>query len=427
MPVSGGGVTLGDRDWLPLALGAAIVLIASHGAHILFGASFQLPPYSHGILVPNYLEHGFVRRGLGGTVYALTEWFGGGRGGNARSFQLVCAIWAAVPLMLLVRRLSRTQGSRWLWLSLVLLAAPQLFWGWTRDIGRSDMLVAGFIAWSLLFALQGRYVLAVLPLVAGTLAHETATIYGFPLLVALGFLDYRAERSTPTRLLAAAVLMAVSLALVLTAQLALSAPPERLAAAILDGGSQQIGAAQAAYATIGGMRAITAFLCQSYGRPATPLFLLANVGVLALYVPVFLLWSRQGVLMVAFTALLPMATISLIGVDYGRWEMFAVFNAWLTAVALQIRGVEPAGVSRTSYVLAAVALLALIAMKPARVYVASGAVSGIARAIWGQSGYGFAPLEHCDPTWRSVVSPRSNRAALIPPARLVAAEGPIVR
>ncbi|MGI4876623.1 MAG: hypothetical protein ACRYG4_03985, partial [Janthinobacterium lividum] len=117
--------------------------------------------YNLAILAPNYLENGFVRRGLGGTILMLLD----GRRtlhppGSLAAFHLATAIFFALPMALLLRRLAVRGDRQWLWFAVVVLVSPQMFRSWATDVGRTDMLTCGFIAWSLLLALDRRFVLA---------------------------------------------------------------------------------------------------------------------------------------------------------------------------------------------------------------------------------------------------------------------------
>ena len=99
----------------------------------------------------------------------------------------------------MLRRLAARDDRLWRWFALFMLLSPQLFWGWSREPARSDMLICGIIAWSLIAGLGGRFFIPMVLLFIGSLIHETAIIYGGPMLVAMWYVVPTPRRSARSR------------------------------------------------------------------------------------------------------------------------------------------------------------------------------------------------------------------------------------
>ena len=107
--------------------------------------------YNRGALSLNYFEHGFIRRGLGGTL--LRGIAGSPLAGCVDEllvFHLLSAIWLTIPLALLVKWAIGRDRKAAAWLAILLVASPQLFWAWGGDLGRIDMFVEGCLAWGVI-------------------------------------------------------------------------------------------------------------------------------------------------------------------------------------------------------------------------------------------------------------------------------------
>ena len=354
-------------------------------------------PYNLAILSFDYLHHGFIRRGLAGTIVAL---LGGGQDHAAAAllFFFLSAIWLAVPLVVLMRRLeARTPWSS-LWPALVLVASPQLFWGWGQDLARADMLVEGFVAWAAIAALDRRYRVAAALLAAGALSHETALFYGVALVGAIWWIDQRAGRTTWRQGAAAVGVLAGLLVATALAQ-RWSGDPHGAVQAIL---RRYPGSTDAVYFTFGGTRSILVSICGSYLKPGFAFFLGGIFAILLCYVPVLLYRGPRSWLFFAMAALLPMTALSVVAIDYGRWLVFAVANAWIGHVVLRLREVEPTTASRRGYAVAGVLLAILMAMRSTAPMYPNMAIAEWAEHRLGRES-GFA-AERCDPTWRDVLA-----------------------
>jgi hypothetical protein len=425
--VANGKQRVTDRQllaWLlPLLTAMFVVAVACRKLIVGFlsahgPAGFEIRLYNHALLVPNYADNGFIRRGLGGTIAYLLD-----GGSNAHSgvslalFHLLCAMFLAVPLALLLRRLAARGDRQWPWFALFLAASPQLFWGWSSDAGRADMLVVGFIAWSLVAILDGRFWLAALVLVTGSLAHETAIIFGGPLLVGLWFVAHRRGTASLGQGATALLLLSGLLALSMIAQAAWSDDLAGIAATVHAGlGLPAIVAGvvvplnPADFATFlnwAGPAAPRATLCGAATEKSLPFVVASSVIVLLLN---FRVLGDRTLLMkgvFAFTALFPMIFISIVAVDWGRWLMFAVANAWLAAVAVRLMAVETGPPETRRDLAISLGILAvLFAMGPANFRTASMVTRMTEERVFGPwPGLSGEWLTRCDPDWHRGLEP----------------------
>lgn len=187
--------------------------------------------YQRVAIFANYIEDGFIRRGLSGTIPAVLSPDPELR---ALWFVLFSVAFCIVPLALLVRRLgASTPEATACYLTAVLGVSPQTFLGWSHDVGRTDLLVGGFIAWSVVAALDRRRWLSVLILLVGLLAHETAFIFGAPLPLALLWQDVRMGEAAPAQRRQLILALGTGAALILSLQWFFSPPPQELAEHLL--------------------------------------------------------------------------------------------------------------------------------------------------------------------------------------------------
>ncbi len=177
--------------------------------------------YNAVFLTTNYFDLGFVRRGLGGTIARI---FSADAYRGALILHALSAIYLIAAFGVLQHRLLRARQS----LAAMLIVAfpilsPQMFAGWGTDIGRTDMLVIGTIAWSCIAMHSGRPLVSAALLAFGFLAHETTIIFGIPLLLAIAFDQHTDGRLDSRDLLRAAAGLVVAVGTIAFVQ-ALRAP-----------------------------------------------------------------------------------------------------------------------------------------------------------------------------------------------------------
>lgn len=385
-----------------IAPGAAVLAVAIAMRKVLAQLASGGPlgevvsNYNLALLSYNYFENGFLRRGLGGTIVAL---LGGGGDHLAASllFFLLSAIWLTVPLVVLLWRLEAKAAWSSAWPALILVASPQLFWAWGQDLARADMLVVGLIAWAAIAALDRRLVLGAVLLAIGALSHETALFYGVALVGAIWWIDARAGRASWREAARAVAVLAGLLVVTALAQHWLGDPHGAIRTMLRRYPKSE----DAVYFTFGGLRGIMVSFCGSYMKPGFYLFVGSIFVLLACYLPILFYRRAQSWLFFVIAALLPMTALSIVAIDYGRWLVFAVANAWIGHVALRLRGVEAVGVSPRGYGLAGVLLLVLLTLRStAPMY------PTLAIGAWSDRHLGLDPgfaAEKCDPDWRAVL------------------------
>jgi hypothetical protein len=369
-------------------------------------AYWAIPSYNYAILQPNYFNSGFMRRGLGGTIFAF---FDSGRPDSSLAyFQIFMALWISIPLGALMYRISKLGDWTWLWFGIVLVASPQLVQAWSHEIGKSDMLICGFVAWAVLNVLDRRFVIASVLIFMGSLCHETAVVYGLPLCSLVWFSMYQGGKASVRDGVLSVGLLLALLFVTAIAEGILSAPRSTIASIIVNSGPADKLRYQAAYMTSGGLKSITTSLCESFSRPPALLYIFSIIITCAMYSIVLLARAWKSTVALAFAALLPMLFMSVVAVDYGRWLCFAVMNAWLAAVTLRLTGWTPSQTPRSSYLWATAVLAALVAMGPATVFSASKVTTHIARRIWGPVTEPLDYFDQCDPSWRDLEKYRAD-------------------
>lgn len=387
-----------------IAMNRVLIALIRSGGHV------DISPYNIAILTPNYFENGFIRRGLGGSILYLLD---GGtslhRISSGAAFQLLGAVFLALPMTLLLRRLALRGDPMWRWFALLMLLSPQLFWGWGRDIGRGDMLICGAIAWSVIAALNGRYVLAAVIVALGSLAHETAVIFGGPMLVGLWFLALRQGKARIGHGVAAISVLAILLAAAALAQWRFGDDLAAIAQTVRGGRVLAEHARVydiATYLTWGGWPAIPSSWCMTFSNDAVPYVIASCFIVLLVNFRILFDRSWQLKCLFGFTALIPMIFMSAVAFDYGRWTMFAVANAWLAAVAFRLQAGEIMLPGRRDIQINIGLLLALIIMGPASSHHPSMVVKKIERLLWKSSSEKW--LSDCTPNWAASLGPAEN-------------------
>jgi len=366
----------------------------------------DISPYNIAVVTPNYFDNGFIRRGLGGSITYLIDGSASHPASSLAIYQLIGAIFFAFPMALLLRQLMVRGDRLWGWFALVMLVSPQLFWGWSREPGRSDMIVCGFIAWSVLAALRGRFVIAALVLFVGSQVHETAVIYGTPMLVALWFVAWRQGKAKVSDGVVAVLLLAALLAAAALAQLRWGDDVAQVTAT-MRGARLVADHARlfdvAAYLTWGGFVAISTSWCMEFSDAPVPWVIAAGFVVLLVYFRVLFsrTWLAKGVL--AFAALVPMVFMSAIAFDHGRWLIFAVANAWLAAVALRLVGTETVLPTAREWRISGALLVFLVLMGPGSSHYPSFLAEKLAPRLFPNNHPKW--LADCAPDWAARLGP----------------------
>lgn len=365
--------------------------------------------YQAATLAVNYPEFGFVRRGLGGTLIYLSglPQLTGTIVFHLLSAALVAGVGCAlIAAHALERRAALLQAA--------VLLVLMLFWA--EDAGRTDMAVAGCIGLACLAFVRGRPLLAAACLVVGLGVHESAFVYGLPLLLALGLADRRGWRLPRGRLLAAGLLIgAVAIGYAFFDHL-----PRADNAVVVATVRSRLGdhplVDWAMYFALGGMRGVRTSICQNLEvDPNYALHVVSGLVVIAVGIFALLGSDRRRWGLALLAALPPYLFLSAVANDLSRWSWLACFNVWLLAVT----GPAPAAARPRRWLLvhllAALALLLLA--HPRRPVAISGRIyspSPLIEALSIRLGGPVTPgpqvfLPACDPRWAEVLSERRRR------------------
>ena len=402
------------RNWLMPAIIVVAVLVAFLRLNILtatymgFDAAIyylvDFATYNRTVIASNYFNDGFVRRGLGGTIATLLspDWRQ-----STLFFVLFSFVLLLLPLILLVRSLAdRLPPSAVGYMGLVLAFSPQTFLGWSRDPARTDMFVGGCIALAVVCALHRKRLAAIAMVLIGMLAHETAIVFGAPLLLAMNWMDYRAREIDRRLFVQLALTLIAGVGIILLAQTVLSAPNSAVAAHMLAEVPDSVKNSQhrlwrdiAIYMAVAGPDALRTAICANLTANPQYLFMaIAALLVTGVYGIVFPL--RRHWLTWALVMAVPLVFMLLIANDTGRWLKLAVLNGWLVSVFYLVRGYAVLDNDETWMPLGVALLMVLLAMGSTPYY----RVNRIARNTALTFGYRDPlPLrvwmDTCDPGW----------------------------
>ena len=360
--------------------------------------------YNAAFLSANYFDLGFIRRGLGGTISRLL-----GDDPFASAFRL-----HVMSVLLLIAAFVRLQLRVWgrvsagaaLFMGLFVVVSPQTFVAWSWDEGRTDTLILALISWAALAVLARRPFVAAALLWVGYLVHETAIIFGVPLLVAISLANARSGESTRRRDSAALATLIGALVLTMLIQ-AVAAPSRdefisamfRRAPAAVHSLDEDL-IACAIYMMTTGLRGLVTSMCFNGYYPWYVPLVMTSV-VVALLSAVALGLDRVPVLFV-LGVLLPMLFLNVVATDVGRWLKLAVASSWILSIVVQSRGLVRFDGRRVA--VGACILIALISMGATRVYEVNRTSSKLLDRLGGEPYPVLSVwMTHCDPQWRDIV------------------------
>jgi hypothetical protein len=398
-----------------LTIAVAAIIAAPHvtqlrhdGLEATLAQLYDGALYSRVVIQVDYFHDGFVRRGLSGTLLALLPlspqrqifWFVAGS-----------LVFLLVPLALLVRRLvgsSPALGSAYLIATLLL--SPQLFLAWSHDLVRTDLLVAGFMAWAMWFAVRRNWRLSIATIITGFLVHETAFLFGTGVVTAALWLDSRDGWVRRSRAVALAATLVGTVCLIALLQAAGTvdgiALARRLVEAFPTSRDGAIDRDVAVYMAAGGLRALKTAMCYNFSLDqGYALKCLFGVGLIGIYVVI--LPTHKYPYVCATAILAPTLFLMVVANDIGRWLMLAVFCTWLLSAFIVIRQSGRFAVSSGEAVAGAAVIAALLMLG----YTPYNDVNLAAREfIAAQRPNTVNTLQEwlarCDPAWRSVVDGR---------------------
>jgi hypothetical protein len=392
--------------------------VSSQTALILFTVGFatvfiwKLNPYTLVGLAVNYFQFGAVRRGFLGAVLYL---IGTDLQIGAKLVYISSLILFMILASAFLRRITVSTATRLAFL--IILLALVLFW--SRDVGRTDMLIASILMMAALAAVDNMIITASLCLAVGLAIHETAVFYGVPVLVAI-LLDDRRWRTVGSRSAGiAGAITAASLAIFALSTMLPHSDPQT----IVDTIRSEIPASYkddelidaALYNLVGGTRQFDANICVVWHERNHFINLLV-----AIFVILLTLFSLSGSRRLSWTAPMlasvpPVLLLWTMASDMSRWVIFSIVNLWIICA---VRSFAPAeGEPRWPWARAgcAAAILALIYpgitaavhLRTRPIFVPSPLIEKAVEIVLGASTY--SDLNRCDPTWRSMVTQQNGK------------------
>jgi hypothetical protein len=356
----------------------------------------------------NYLEFGFVRRGLGGTLVHLT---GLSQVGGSIAFHLLWAAVLAGVASVFIVRVSAESRLRIVYAST--FAVFMLFWA--EDVARTDIAITALIGMAALALLAGRPVVAALCLVAGLGIHENGFIFGLPLVLLL-LADRRRFAAVSRRSLLAAIGLIVVFGAAYAAIDRLPhADDATMAATIRARLPSSVLVERALYFALAGTRGVRTALCQNWVNPNYALQVAC--GLLVIAAVVFILagthapaWKRA-----LAVSLPPYAFLCLVANDTARWAMLASVNAWFVCCADASLHEVSRQRSRVAMLVAVATLLVFTHPRrplqvPMWVFSPSPFIEALSMRLGGPTTpLPDAILARCDPDWTQVVRPTRAR------------------
>lgn len=367
--------------------------------------------YHAGTLAFNYVDFGFVRRGLAGTVVLFLE----------PNLLRATAIFHVLSVLALVavacRLLHGLRRPPWTLAAFagVLLA---LMTRWGEDPGRTDLLVATTVALAAMALARGRPVLAAIALAFGLAVHESGYVFGVPLALAWLMDDGRWERVPPAARWGAASVVVATLAV----YAALPSLPHADTATMVEGVRARLPRSDTVdwsiYYAVGGGRGVATALCQNRIDPTYLRHVLSGALVIALVAAALRGAGRASWGALALAGWAPYAFLCIVANDTSRWTVLGAFNVWvLCALAPSAHRADAAPAIRRYGPVATAALVALL-VHPAffrgdtSIYTPSPLVDRVAQRLGAAATPRFPlVLATCDPTWRSVLDPEPSAPA----------------
>lgn len=390
---------------LALTLSQIALEIVRHGTAGLAATVKGWMYYTVAVLSANYIDAGFVRRGLGGAIARLFSPSPYLAGLMFHVFSALVLIAALIAFH--QRHAKRLPRASLLFLAAFIVFSPQTFVGWANDIARTDMLVIGATVWAALALLSHRPFLAAATLFAASQVHETAIIFGGPLLLVLALsTPPAATHERRNQFLAGA---ALGLALVaITVLQSLTGPSVEELTAIMRARTPPPLADWyadlrdcAIYMLVAGFRGVRTAICYNDFYAAHFPLAIASIGIVA--VNAAILGIERRVLAVVVAVVVPVVFMNYVASDMGRWLKFAAVSLWVLAVFHH--GLGTVVLTRRRIIVSVALFAALMAMGASRVH----HPNPVSAKIVTRLGYAPAPevaewMTHCDPDWRAIAA-----------------------
>ena len=386
-----------------VAIGNAILLLATIIHYDHNGAESVQPAlriaYNVVGLGINWIQFGGVRRGLVGSIIYL-----GGFELRYAPLILYGASYLAFIMMsfFMLRRMTINANS---YLPFLLIFAALLLF-WSRDIGRTDMLVAAILIAAALALVDGRIVLASLFIAVGVLVHEAAAIYGLPLLAAILTGKRRYTRFRLDTLVSSAAIIAAGVAIYGLIPIAPHSDNRTIVATITSEDPSihldQYTVSLAFYDNLGGMRALETSICTIYGLNH---FVQLFIALMMISVAIISLNGMRRVEWIhpVIASFLPIIFLWAIAEDMSRWVTLAIFNVWIVSAVWNSAPVEDGGRRWVwARVVCAAAIASLLYPRVGYDWYPSPLIEKAIEVAIGHPDY--KTQEQCDPGWLSLLS-----------------------
>ncbi len=401
-------ITLAVALSLLVVLKAPLLIWRSAGAAEMWRALADLTYYNVAFLSASYPDAGFVRRGLAGTIAQLL----------ARDTTVAVLLFHLLSALLLIagfavlqwRLLRSISWPAAAFLIFFAIFSPQTFGGWTDDIGRTDLLVLAITTWAVVAIDRGRPLVSSALLVIGFLVHETAIVFGLPLLVAAAALSLRDGNTRINDVRRAAILLVAALVVIVVVQsfttptaTVFAVSMQRNTPAPVDAWHRDLRDC-AVYMMITGLRGLRTAICYNVYWPAFGLMVAFSIAVAIVNGAILGLERRFW--WFALAVLVPLVFMNAVANDTGRWVKFACANAWVLAALYQGRGEHVPGGPRLA--VNAVLLAGMMYMGTSPVHEVNRASFSVARRL------GMPPpppvdewMTRCDRDWRAIAQGRA--------------------
>lgn len=369
--------------------------------------------YNVTFLSANYVDVGFVRRGLGGTIARLLS---PDANTGAFLFHLLSAVALILSFLHMGWRSFKTVSlQNTLFMMLFCVVSPQLFLGWGNDFARTDMAVIACVVFAASALVADRPIVAAMLLFVGAMAHETAIIFGVPLLFAVAIVKTDNGLRGLKYLLPCAIGLIASIIVVALIQGALTPDTDIFIRRMLQHTPRP--ATQwfedlrdcAIYMMVGGLRGLKTAMCYNVYYRAYPLMIGFTLFVTVANGVILGVERRWMLFLVAIVG--PTIFMDLVANDLGRWVKFGCAATWILSAVLHKRG--EISIKGWRLVSSALLLGVLLYMGSSRVHTVNRASESMATML----GYADAPevadwMTFCDPAWRSFVAGRQEANSL---------------
>jgi hypothetical protein len=276
-------------------------------------------------------------------------------------------------------------------------------------VGRTDVLIAAFIILAASAMTNRKPAVACVWLAIGLMAHETAIIYGLPLVVALALRD-RQYRSIPlAKYVTPTLILLIAVAVYILADKFPHASVNTIVSTIQNELPREYLVDLGLYFSLSGIRGVHTAMCQNAHDPAYAVHLIEAciLIVLASFATSHWPWGR-GFWLAILVSLPPFIFLWIVATDHARWITLSMLNIWLLGVTDR----EPRKLEQPLIFLAEIACAALVLIlhypKNARIENRLVSPSLIMERVANKFGIASSPgfratMVSCDSNWREVL------------------------